>query len=66
MPILTLNIEVDTLEQFDRVCFVRTDKNEDGAVEFNYSIIRVGKTEMSGSVKGELTKDFKPQLNTKQ
>ena len=65
MPILTLNIEVDTLELFDRVCFVVTDIN-DSAVLLNASQIRAGKTEMSGSVKGELTKDFKPQLNTKQ
>lgn len=54
MPILTLNIEVDTLEQFDRVCFVVTDI-ADLAVTLNVSQIRSGKTEMSGSVKGELT-----------
>lgn len=54
MPILTLNIEVDTLEQFDRVCFVVTDITDSTAL-LNVSQIRSGKTEMSGSVKGELT-----------
>lgn len=58
MPILTLNIEVDTLEQFDRVCFVVTDIT-DLAVLLNVSQIRAGKTEMSGSVKGELRETAK-------